>query len=207
MQGTDSSFFFGWTKAVERHNRRCEAERMAASLCPAKPKHITATEVMERQREWEYAHRNDRIDPVPWIWPDIRAAMLSRLYKHTALPKELLMPKPFDPTKPCQTKDGRAARVLAIGVNGCNGETLAVLISEKDGTDIPCCHHANGQYMKVLTSARDLVNIPEKKTIYVNIRPNGQDDTTHFSRYDADARATPDRVACVRVEYEEGEGL
>lgn len=47
-----------------------------------------------------------------------------------------------------------------------------------------------------------LTNAPQKHVKWVNVYP-----TTHATREEADKRALPSRIACVRIEFEEGEGL
>jgi hypothetical protein len=48
----------------------------------------------------------------------------------------------------------------------------------------------------------DLVEVKEKKVAYLNIYPN---NITWASRSSADESADENRIACVRVEYEEGQ--
>lgn len=100
--------------------------------------------------------------------------------------------KPFDPTKPVQLEDGTPARIVCADRKG--GCPIVALIGEQE---------------RVLTFEYDgsspygtLVNVPEKHVRWVNIYPSAQE-----TREGADAQAHTDRIACIRVEFEEGEGL
>ena len=48
----------------------------------------------------------------------------------------------------------------------------------------------------------DIENVPEKLVRWVNVYPDA-----HPSKKDADHCAAADRIACIRIEFEEGEGL
>jgi len=54
---------------------------------------------------------------------------------------------------------------------------------------------------------QDVENVPEKITRWVNFYKNGRDGGVHPTKVDADRCATANRIACIRVEFEEGEGL
>ena len=53
---------------------------------------------------------------------------------------------------------------------------------------------------------QDVENIPEKITQWCNFYPSGSGDT-HATRTEADRSATSERIACVPVTFELGEGL
>lgn len=48
---------------------------------------------------------------------------------------------------------------------------------------------------------------PEKKEMWVNVYRDAQGCVYHETKRDAEDRVGPGRIACVRVVYEEGEGL
>ena len=54
---------------------------------------------------------------------------------------------------------------------------------------------------------QDVENIPEKITRWVNFYKNGRDGGVHPTKVDADRCATANRIACIPVEFDEGEGL
>ena len=53
---------------------------------------------------------------------------------------------------------------------------------------------------------QDVENVPEKITRWVNFYPSGSGGT-HATREQADRSATSERIACVPVTFEPGEGL
>lgn len=64
----------------------------------------------------------------------------------------------------------------------------------------------DGSLITFATSACDLVNIKEKKFRWVNFFGGGC-CSSHASRSEADRYHTGGRIACIKVEYEKGEGL
>ena len=54
---------------------------------------------------------------------------------------------------------------------------------------------------------QDVENIPEKLVRWVNFYKNGRDGGVHPTKVDADRCATANRIACIGVEFEPGEGL
>jgi len=68
--------------------------------------------------------------------------------------------KPFDPTKPVQTRDGRKARIIATDIEG--EFPIAVAITWKDGDEVVGSRFSDGSYASSrLANPADLVNIPE----------------------------------------------
>lgn len=53
----------------------------------------------------------------------------------------------------------------------------------------------------------DLVNIPEKIKLWVNVYNDGIPCGVHHSRVKADSSAGSGRIACVEIEVTEGQGL
>lgn len=54
---------------------------------------------------------------------------------------------------------------------------------------------------------QEIENVPEKLVRWVNIYHDGNGGAVHETREAADRRASHDRIACLRVEFTEGEGL
>ena len=54
---------------------------------------------------------------------------------------------------------------------------------------------------------QDVENVPEKITRWVNFYENEKDGGVHQTKVNADRCATAKRIACIRVEFEPGEGL
>jgi hypothetical protein len=117
------------------------------------------------------------------------------------------MEKKFDPTKPVQTRDGRKARIVATGLNCIQGSIVAV-VTHQDGGEYASHFFDDGRYISGVEGDLDLVNVPEKRGLWVNFYPDqGRMVFAHPSREEADAKAGADRVACKYVEFEEGEGV
>lgn len=113
--------------------------------------------------------------------------------------------KTFDPTKPVQTRDGRAARIVCTDYKAINGESLCVLITAENGRESFYSHFADGSFEKGSLSQHDLVNLPEKREVWVNVYPENSiiNDAFHPTKELADAgQATcVSRIACIKLEY------
>ena len=112
----------------------------------------------------------------------------------------------FDPTKPVQTRDGRKARILCTDKASETHPIIAEVFREGDDSSVHI-YMDSGMYVDGATHELDLINIPEKHVRYINFYDDDITGTTmkYKSRADADANAIPDRLACVRVEYEDGQ--
>lgn len=107
------------------------------------------------------------------------------------------MTKPFDPTKPVQLEDGTSARIICTDRKGDypivalikEGEREGISWFKPDGSSVP----------------RHLVNVPEKHMWWVNIYAAGC--FAHKTRENADRNAVSGRIACIRIEFKEGEVL
>ena len=109
----------------------------------------------------------------------------------------------IDWTKPIETMDGQPARVLATDL--AYHRPVVVAVASK-GAD----HEA----VWLLTSEgaydtdRPLMvrNVPPDPIVrYINMYPNGCRGRAHESRAKADNSAGSSRIACVRVEFKEGQ--
>jgi hypothetical protein len=119
--------------------------------------------------------------------------------------------KPFDPTKPVQTRDGRKARIVDDKYSSRGGNLVAITTLVSGAEDVRV-YFNDGRYTRRDELNVDLINIPVKHTVWLNIY-----DTTslmadhtighHETRASADCNAFPNRIACVPVTYIEGEGL
>lgn len=118
----------------------------------------------------------------------------------------------FDPTKPVQTRDGRPARVLGTDLETVSGETIVAAIKSFNG-DAISTFFANGRLLSEGEHRSDLVNIPEKHVRWLAIA--GTDPVSHLhatactSEEDARQylRLCRHPIACIRIEFSEGDGL
>jgi len=102
----------------------------------------------------------------------------------------------IDITKKYKTRDGQDFTPLSdkgrgdYPIIGYIGKANVIQRWSKDGLFCLAisCHHY------------DLVEVKEKKVAYLNVYPD-----YHRSRSIADGYAAENRIACVRVEYEEGQ--
>lgn len=111
----------------------------------------------------------------------------------------------FDPTKPVQTRDGRSARIICTDRDSIY--PIVALVRELNGEESVSFHTNNGRVTPHYggPSRVDLINVPEKHVRWVNFFP--RDAEVYDSREEADEDATAERIACVRVEFKDGEGL
>ena len=112
--------------------------------------------------------------------------------------------KPLDLTKPLQTRSGDHAELVYNGLS--EPFPLAVVVHRNDGTRIMRTYRLDGVYYPDENSPSNLMNVPVRGECWANIYPAGT-PAAHSTREQADKHAGHDRIACVRVEYEEGEGL
>jgi hypothetical protein len=117
--------------------------------------------------------------------------------------------KPFDPTKPVQTRDGRKARIVCMDANTVEYPIIALLAGPA-GVEYPISFALNGKFYTNREHPNDLINIPikHKREVWVNCYKADFGDFYH-SKDIADSRALPGRIACIKlnIEFEEGEGL
>lgn len=128
--------------------------------------------------------------------------------------KETTVPasRPFDPTKPVQTRDGRKARIICSDRAGPSGNyPIVALFGDSESLET---YTADGRSHSEQTNARDLVNVPERTERFVNVyRPvnDGFEDRSFWHK-DADAaqrgrptgrNANPDRVTTIQITYED----
>lgn len=123
--------------------------------------------------------------------------------------------KPFDPTKPCQTRDGRKVRILCTDAELTYVGRKHPIVGLVEEYQSPDTWDANGKYDSVDQESKfDLINIPEKRKLtgWVNVYQNG-DLAHHESKLAADQnRSVYYCIACLdlskyNIEFTEGEGL
>lgn len=120
--------------------------------------------------------------------------------------------KPIDFTKPIRTRDGRAVEILTTKARG-----LYPVIGNVEGEKGTDSWKVDGStYHSDAPAPIDLVNVPQKYRVWANCyRPIGIDGDTlegatlraHDSRKSADVFKGHDRVACIEIEFAEGQGL
>lgn len=108
----------------------------------------------------------------------------------------------IDWTKPIETMDGCPARVIATDIKGDCPILIAKMKS--DGTEIVALLDKMGRYLPTLGQA--VRNIPPAPVVrYFNVYSDYRVGVGHNTRKKADYNAMPDRIACVRVEFKEGQ--
>lgn len=118
--------------------------------------------------------------------------------------------KPFDPTKPCRTRNGKSARIICTDAKG--SKPIIALISDCTGVEIMSRYCSDG--LRLTTGEKcmgDLINIPEKHEMWVNVYGKIINSYNigdgYVSKEQADKAASLIRIACIKVPFEEGEGL
>lgn len=116
--------------------------------------------------------------------------------------------KTFDPSKPVQTRGGRKARIVCADVKG--DKPIIAVLTKDDGAEYAERFRADGAMHNrpwPVEGPTDLVNVPEKHVRWVNAYASGSASVGYRTREDADLYAGRQRIACIRIEFEEGEGL
>lgn len=104
-----------------------------------------------------------------------------------------------------QTRDGRPVRILA---NDLKSDMPIVAAVNEGMGEYVSNHRANGSWAPLTgyEHPRDLVPRPVKRKGWVNIGRHGH-TLFYDSRIEADEKGWPDRIACIEIEFFEGEGL
>lgn len=113
----------------------------------------------------------------------------------------------IDLNKKYQTRDGREVRLFMVD----GGGEYPIVGAYKDGKAdkwTPDNWASDGRWLTD-HSDTDLVPVPEKRVGYVNVRrlPSGEIwlGAEHPTRASADKKAGEYRIACIRIEYTEGQ--
>lgn len=125
--------------------------------------------------------------------------------------------KPFDLEKakaghPVVTRDGRRARILTCEMNNAWYTIVAIITANEPcaGSESAETYTTKGEFFPDGSeSPNDLFLAPDKKECWVNVnkapdKPFGFGiGGTFATKEDADDMASPNRVACVHIEWEE----
>lgn len=112
----------------------------------------------------------------------------------------------LDLTKPVQTRDGRPVRIYRTDGSGIR--PIHGAIKNSEGHEYVAQWYANGRhYGDTIKSSCDLVNVPVRHTVWVNVYSFFQVVYLYPTKSEADQRAGADRIACVPITFTEGEGL
>jgi hypothetical protein len=121
--------------------------------------------------------------------------------------------KPFDPTKPVQTRDGRKARIICTNVLG-NFPILALIEYIGHNNTLlehTYSYHSDGKVdHEKVDHGSDLVNIPQKRWVNLNYFRRETSPGIYIevggvyqNKEAADALACESRVACVEIDWPE----
>jgi hypothetical protein len=119
------------------------------------------------------------------------------------------MEKKFDPTKPTQTRNGLKVEIICADLRGTS-RPIGGKVTFNDGSQSLRQYASDGMYFNEV-SVNDLVNIPEKKTGWLNIYPPCEiigviaecSCNLFTTKANADVAARANRIACVEVHWEE----
>jgi hypothetical protein len=115
------------------------------------------------------------------------------------------MEKTLDLNKPVQTRDGRKARIICTDRKSVMYQVVALVESSDGSEEGACSYTKTGQYHAGYQDQSDLVNVPEKRTVYLNMYEDGREIRIHKTREAADKSAAESREACVKVPYTVGQ--
>jgi hypothetical protein len=78
-------------------------------------------------------------------------------------------PAPFDPSKPCTTRDGRSVRILCTDAKSLT-PIIALVRDGKHGYEMVCWYNRDGRSL-VRESPNDLVNVRPriKREVWLNV--------------------------------------
>lgn len=109
----------------------------------------------------------------------------------------------LDLTKPVQTRDGRRVRILCTDRQDEKFPIIALV------QDLFECNERLYSYTKRGfanvgggPSSCDLVNVPEKRSMWVNVYEKANNDVCHSTKREADKNQVPGRIACIELTYE-----
>jgi len=114
----------------------------------------------------------------------------------------------FNPNRPVQFRHGPAkVRILATDLQSELPVVIAVL--RDDGIEEIRGRYASGRVKFDREGPYDLVNVPIKHEVWINFYNDeeGYDSSSYPSQAIANESADSTRIACIRVEFTEGEGL
>jgi hypothetical protein len=114
----------------------------------------------------------------------------------------------FDPNKPVKLRD-RSAQVRILATDLQCGCPIVIAVKTPDGAEHTQLRFPDGRCYPNRDDPYDLVNVPEKHELWINLYHT---EGVFFgcaypTREQANEKANIDRIACVRIEFTEGEGL
>jgi hypothetical protein len=118
--------------------------------------------------------------------------------------------KKFDPKEPVQFRNApEQVRIIATDLKDDRPIVIAVTVAGKETVGH---RHADGRVQSDRDNVYDIVNVPKKYEVWINFYddvgdPRGYDSYSYSSRAIADESADSTRIACIRVEFTEGEGI
>ena len=104
-----------------------------------------------------------------------------------------------------ETRDGGKAYVAAELPNSvCSVDGVEIYVGYLEGGGAEGWY-ADGRVFEEIDAKGDLIRkLPEKKTLWVNVDDDGF-TSVRRGRYEADKFSNHDRIARIKVEYEEGQ--
>lgn len=110
----------------------------------------------------------------------------------------------LDTSKPVQTRDGQKATLIH-----CTARGIFPLLGYVGNGDFLCAWSLYGIYKEAIDEKYylNLINVPIKHVRYINAYDNRELGIPHPTRTKADSTILghSKRIACIRVEYEEGQ--
>lgn len=105
--------------------------------------------------------------------------------------------------KKYRTRDGKDVRVLCVDRKSKCGFSVVALVGEGDFESTISYRAEGNVFLGGTKSALDLIEVKPKQFVWINLYPS----MDHHTKELADKNAGDNRIACIRVEFEEGEGL
>ena len=98
------------------------------------------------------------------------------------------------------TRDGRKARIVCFDRASSSGKYPLVVLIESCEDELPLAYTMNGESRIIPND--DLFMAPVKEERWVNIYPGDYENCMHKSEKIANAKASENRIACIKIEYE-----
>ena len=111
----------------------------------------------------------------------------------------------IDKNKEYQTRDGREVRIYAT--DGNRSFPVHGAIRESDGWSFASWTCTGDHDISCGESEHDLIEKPKVIKGWINIYPDLNVFNIHPTKADADSVGPRGRIACIQVEFKEGEGL
>jgi len=112
---------------------------------------------------------------------------------------EELLKDPANWAEGFTTREGRAVRIIAHEPSFASYETVGII----EGNHAFDRWRNGGRYLSGCECSSDLIPRPVKRKGWVNVYP----DMLRMCKEDADYHRSHDAIACIEVEFCEGDGL